>query len=710
MKRLVLIAAGLVVVLLAVAAVAAWNLDAFVNANRDAIAAQVEAGLGREVAFGEIGVSFRGGLGVRVADLRIGDDPAYSQEDFVRAEAVEVRVALLPALFGRIEVSKIALVSPRLRVIQTAKGLSTDSLGGGAPAAAPGEPGTPDAPAPPALFIALLQIEDGELRYVDRTARPEAVLDVTRLDVTVSELSPTRPVAFEARAAVFGSDARNLELDGRVGPLDAQTPQLAFRLRLDPLPLGEAAKLPAVRAALPADFAGSGPVRVEAEAEGTLEALAFRSSVDARGADLRLGEGFTKPAGVPFEARVRGQRQGARLEIEAADLVYGETRLEATASVPDVDRPSVEFTARSAVLAPAAFGAGAAGDALRGVEAKGNLAFPDAGTRGTLGVRSASGSVAGTEYADLAADVKLAGPRLTLERLAARAFDGTLGATGSLDTSRPNRTGVALVTTLSGVLIEQVLEAQAQNAAGLVSGRLDSRLDITGTGSDWEALQRTLTGTGSFQVKDGVLHRFNPAGEALDAVLALSTLSGSRLGRVAAAYPKVFGKEDAPFEMMEAKLDIRDGWIRLRDFVLDAADYRLAGEGRYAFDGRLEAQTQLAFSQALSAELIDAEPQLRYLRTAGGSVEIPLALRGTASKVAVVPDVSRLAGTAAREAIFDAVGRGLGVPAGGTAAAPESGAEPGVPAEAAPAKPEDVGRELLERGLGELLGGSRKKE
>jgi hypothetical protein len=597
-------------------------------------------------------------------------------------------------------------------VIHTARGLTTDSLGGGAAAPPAGEPGAAGAPAQPALLIALLQIEDGELRFVDRRAKPEARLDVSRLDVEVSELSPTRPVAFEARAAMLGAGAHNLELAGTVGPLDTQTPHIAFRLRLDPLPLGEAAKLPAVRAALPADFAGDGPVRVEAEAEGTLEALAFHSSVDAKRADLRLGEGFTKPAGVPFEAQVRGTRKGAALEIESADLVYGETRLEATARVPDLDRPSVEFRARSEALAPAAFGAGAEGDVLRGVEATGNLAFPAAGVRGTLGLRSPAGSLSGTPYADLVVDAKLAGPRLALERLDARAFEGSMTAQGRVDTSVPSRTGLALATTLSGVRLEQVLAAQAKSAEGLVSGRLDSRLDVTGTGADWEALQRTLAGTGSFQVRDGVLHRFNPAGEALDAVLALSTLSGSRLGQVMAAYPKVFGREDAPFEMMEAKLEIRDGWIRLRDFALDAVDYRLAGEGRYAFDGRLEAQTQLAFSQALSAELVEAEPQLKYLRTAAGQVEIPVALRGTASDVAVVPDVSRLAGTAAREALFDAVSRGLGVPGADAEPAAEPGAaEPGVPAEAAPAaQPEDVGRELLQRGLSELLGGSGKKE
>jgi hypothetical protein len=49
----------LVVVLLGVGAlaVAVVNLDAWINANRDAVAERVTGAIGREVAFGEVGLS-----------------------------------------------------------------------------------------------------------------------------------------------------------------------------------------------------------------------------------------------------------------------------------------------------------------------------------------------------------------------------------------------------------------------------------------------------------------------------------------------------------------------------------------------------------------------------------------------------------------------------------------------------------------------------
>ena len=92
--------------------VATANLDAWLNENRAWVGEQLSAALGRDVSFGEVGISLRSGLGVRARDLRIGEDPAFSKQDFVQAEAVDVRVKLLPALFGEIQVARVVLRSP----------------------------------------------------------------------------------------------------------------------------------------------------------------------------------------------------------------------------------------------------------------------------------------------------------------------------------------------------------------------------------------------------------------------------------------------------------------------------------------------------------------------------------------------------------------------------------------------------------------------
>jgi uncharacterized protein involved in outer membrane biogenesis len=107
------------------------ELNSYLNENRDWVADQAESALGRSLSFGEVGISLLGGLGVRVADLRVDDDPAFSKEPFVSAAVVDLRVAILPALFGNIAVERVVLRSPAITVIQTAQGLSTNSLGAG---------------------------------------------------------------------------------------------------------------------------------------------------------------------------------------------------------------------------------------------------------------------------------------------------------------------------------------------------------------------------------------------------------------------------------------------------------------------------------------------------------------------------------------------------------------------------------------------------
>ena len=136
MRKVLIIGMVFVVALAAALALAFRNLDTYLTENRDLVAAEVAEVLGRDVHFESVAVSWRGGFGVRVNALRIGDDPAFSDEDFLSADAVDVRVKLLPALLGRVEVARVVLRAPRVFVTQTREGLSTDSLGGGPPAAA----------------------------------------------------------------------------------------------------------------------------------------------------------------------------------------------------------------------------------------------------------------------------------------------------------------------------------------------------------------------------------------------------------------------------------------------------------------------------------------------------------------------------------------------------------------------------------------------
>lgn len=761
-KWVILLGIG-ALVLVGALVVAAFNLNRFLNQNRELIAKQAQRAIGREVRFGEVGVSFSGGLGVRVEDLHVGDDPAFSKEDFVAAEAVDVGVKILPALFGRIELGRVVLRSPSINVIQTSQGLSIDSLGG-----VKQEPAQEKGP-PPALLVSLVDIRDGTVRFVDQTVKPPAELRVAQLDFSASDVSLTDPVRFELSAALLGTEKPNLSASGTLGPLQSDSPRADLQLRIDPLVVDEALRLRQVAKALPPELSASGPVRLEIEAEGTLAKLRFEATLDARGAAVKYGESFDKARGVPLDLSLRGEKTGNNLVLETLEARIDETQLRGRATLKNLDDPVVDFALSSQAIQLASFGAGdpkaSPPDVVRDVELQGDLSLPRAGPKAKATLRSGKGTLSGAPYQNLALDLRLANQRVDIAKLSLDAFEGALSVSGFYDMKNAQRPSFDLSTQLADMRVEEILESQAPGAARSITGKLAAKLDLRGAGAAWEQIKRGLTGEGDLRIAEGVIHDFNPAGPSLRAIMALPTFSSAALRRVLDDYPQVFGVGDTPFEIMEGKLEIRDGWVHARDFVLAARDYSLSGNGRYSLDNELDFKTVMTLSQKLSEELLAAEKNLRYLRTPQGRVALPVAVRGTPPKLSILPDVTAVAQGASREALTDVLGKVLGgkkpqpeaaaprsqppsppsaeaeAPATGQppppsaepvaprsepllppSAQPEAAAPPSqpppppaeeavVPSAQAPPPPsaEEVGKELLQRGLGELLGAERQE-
>ncbi len=705
-----LVALGCIVLLLGLGlGLAAYNLDAYLNANRDAIAGEVSRALGREVAFGEVGVSLRGGLGVRVADLAIGDDPAFSKDSFLTAGALEVRVKVLPALRGRIEVDRVVLRSPAITVIRTARGLSTESLGRGAAEPAPA-PSPEESSAPGALLVALVDIEDGTIRFVDRTSRPPVENALDHLDFRASDVVLGAPVRFELEAAVLGATRQNLRARGRVGVAEPADPTVDVEFELDPLDLAKALASPPFAGSVPSALAGSGTGRIVLRASGSASDLSIEAGVDARDADLRIGEGFTKPRGRPFSLSLAGRRRGDALEIASGEVVLGDTRLTLRGAVESLASPRVRLEVSSPALQPASFGAGAGaeGDVLRDLALTMQLSFPTSGPRIAADLRSKAGSLHGVEYGDLALDARMDRGRVDVAKLALACFGGSVAASGSADLRAPTAPSFDGRMELQGASLESLLAAGGSSGPSRATGRLDARFAVRGAGAGWEAIAPTLAGGGELNVVDGVLYGFNPAGDALRALVELPVLSGRRLGRVVQSHPQLFGVEDTPFERIDARFDIAGGELVARDAQLLARDYSVTGKGRYAFAGRLDSSAVMAFSPELSDEVVDAEKKLRFLRSSDGRVEFPVVIRGTPGDIDVTPDLAYVASNASRGALTDVVERALVGKHGAVDESAEGAAAP--PGEAPPpASLEDAGRDLLHRGLGGLLGGKRRE-
>jgi hypothetical protein len=510
-------------------------------------------------------------------------------------------------------------------------------------------------------------------------------------------------VTFEMEAALLGAARQNLRATGRVDLADEPSADVAIEIA--PLDLAKALASAPLAGSVPEGLAGSGRGSLSLRAQGTAADLALDLRFDARDAELRLGDRFAKPRGGPFSLALSGRRRAAKLEIDQGELIAGETRLALKGTVEDFAKPRVKMRVSSALVRLASFGAGDASDLLRDLALDTQLSFPASGPKLSASLRSRSGSLRGVDYADLALDARMERGRIEVSKLSLGSYDGKLEVTGSANLRAPGAPAFDARIDLQGASVERLLAAEDAAAPPRASGTLGAQIAVRGAGASWEAIAPTLVGAGELQVVDGVLRGFNPAGEALRALVGLPILSGRKLGRLFESHPQVFGAEDTPFERIEARLEIAGAELVARDVRLLAHDYDIVGKGRFLFEGRIDSSAVMAFSPELSDAVVDAEKKLRFLRSREGRVELPVVIDGTPGDIDVDPDLAYVANSVSREALGDVVERVLV----GKRAVPDAtgeGAEapPGDTGEVdPPASIKDVGRDLLRRGLGGLL-------
>lgn len=185
-----------------------------VNSFRPKIESMLTESLGRKVTLGKLGLSILGGS-VSVDDVKISDDPAFSQAPFITAKSLDIGVELIPLIFSKqLNVTDIVLEEPQITLLKAANGTwNFSSLGGKKSAPAETSKGSPQ------LSIGKLEVKDGKLAVgmANSSATPH-VYD--KLNATMKNFSPTKQFPFEVTVNLpGGGDAK---LEGKAGPMNPQ--------------------------------------------------------------------------------------------------------------------------------------------------------------------------------------------------------------------------------------------------------------------------------------------------------------------------------------------------------------------------------------------------------------------------------------------------------------------------------------------------------
>ena len=302
--------------------VALLNLNSLINRNKDYFLSQAEQALGRKVSVGDVGVTLWGGVGLTLSKFTMSDDPSFSTNHFVRAGDLQINVKLLPLLRKDFQVKRLILHKPAIQIIRNREGRFNFSTIGKEKKERLKESQTAEQEkeqkTPPALLIAMVDVSDGEVHYLDQKAGTD--FRANQIDFKVKDFDLNRPFSAELAAAMF-SEKQNFKLQAQIGPIGSHTDfsdiPVDGRVDIESLDFGKLkANLPPVRAALPKDMDLSGIVTVkDLRLKGTLKKLSLKGALDGTGAVLNFGKALRKAAGIPLVVSADAQYGNGLLRL-----------------------------------------------------------------------------------------------------------------------------------------------------------------------------------------------------------------------------------------------------------------------------------------------------------------------------------------------------------------------------------------------------------
>ena len=320
-----IVAGAIVIATVVVAAAVLLNINSLIARNKDYLIGQAEQTLGRQIKVGDVEATFWSGVGVRLSNFAMADDPTYGSEDFIRAKDLQVNFKFWPLLRREVQVKRVILHDPVVRVIRNVAGNYNFSTIGNdkdkdkekkrATQRERKERAAKDE-ASATLLVSLVDISGGDLRYIDRKDGTD--LQLRQLDLNVEDFDLTQPFSVKLAAALY-ADKQNVKMHGKLGaiPANGNWRELPLDGEIDVDTLDLTRLKAAAPRLLSKTLELSGPLRVkDLKVKGTLKDLALNGEFDGTESAVRYGKSFNKPAGMPLtfstEARYTGNKVAIR--------------------------------------------------------------------------------------------------------------------------------------------------------------------------------------------------------------------------------------------------------------------------------------------------------------------------------------------------------------------------------------------------------------
>ncbi|MDH4193681.1 MAG: AsmA family protein [Nitrospirota bacterium] len=538
------------------------------NRYRDRYLPLLEQALHRPVDVQDVRLTIFPTLGVRLRDITIADDQAFSPTPFVTIPSAEVVIQWKPLLSRRIQVEHVVIQNPIVRVIRTQDGMLNTATIGKDPSLQPpgkGASGTEGSLKPLLGVFAVerFSMTGGILQYEDRSQEHSRSYQLDNLAFVTNSVQIGQTASIQVQGMVMPYRL-SLEMNGRFGPLQSN---------LDVPVIDVVGRLG----------------KVEATAQGKvmdgrleLDVQIPNVSID----DIPVDLGLVKPVALKqiqahlmaplFPNQRLAQSSGVRIDPLTLDLQLGGS----TIHLSGKGTPSrFDLSGES----PAVF----------------SQDFPLA-----LSVQRPF------SLESIRFEAVIQGARVDLMSLNANAFKGSVKAHGKWD-----GTLSAPMFSLQGNFKHFAVEPILQTVRS-------SSLSLTGTGelnwsiaASWPTSWRSkVNGPFRLRIQNGQLIGFDLV-QAMEEALQLPGLLGETTG-------------STKFSLIDTQADLEETGLAIRQLTLDAPDFSLLGAGHIGFNRSLTLQGNLAVSPALGDRIIQRFPMAKIARQQGRLV-LPFQVLGT---------------------------------------------------------------------------------
>ena len=345
-----LIAGGILLVLIVVALIGLLNINALIARNKGYLIEQAESALGRKISVDQVQATLFSGIGARLTNFAMADDPAYASGDFVRAKDLQIIVKFWPLLSKSVQVKRVILHDPVIQIVRNRDGnFNFSTIGKKAKEKKDEREKGERAPQEQesALLISLVDISNGNIRYLDKKNGTD--MQAKQIDLKIEDFDFAKPFSVKLKAAIY-ADKQNFTLESKIGPVgrrvDVAEVPVDGEIDIDPLNMTQLrAALPVMKSALPRELDVSGVYRVkDLKFKGTLNNLALDGQLEGTNGALRYGNAFQKPAGDPLTLNLDLRFAGNKVTIRNGHLKLHSLELATAGDVQTGDNPVLNLS------------------------------------------------------------------------------------------------------------------------------------------------------------------------------------------------------------------------------------------------------------------------------------------------------------------------------------------------------------------------------